>query len=109
MRKKGANLRPSGPVMPLSTDLALCADDFALSPAVSQGILEALAAARLTATSAMTTQASWPEAARAFRTLAPQADLGLHFNLTLGGPLGKMPSFAPGGVDDRSIGDTIHD
>jgi len=84
--------------MSAKTPFALCADDFALSPAVTEGILEALAAGRLTATSAMTTQASWPAAARAFRDLAPDADLGLHFNLTLGGPLGKMPLFAPHGV-----------
>ncbi len=77
---------------------ALCADDFALSPAVTQGILEALAAGRLTATSAMTTQSSWPEAARKFRDLAPRADLGLHFNLTLGGPLSEMKRFAPNGT-----------
>lgn len=80
------------------TSFAICADDFALSPAVSDGILQALAAGRLTATSAMTTQPHWPQAARDFRALAPQADIGLHFNLTLGGPLGKMPRFAPGGV-----------
>lgn len=84
--------------MSASPRFALCADDFALSPAVTRGILEALAAGRLTATSAMTTQANWPEAARAFRALAPDADLGLHFNLTLGGPLGAMPSFAPQGA-----------
>ncbi len=75
--------------MSAKTPFALCADDFALSPAVTGGILEALAAGRLTATSAMTTQANWPAAARAFRDLAPDADLGLHFNLTLGGPLGE--------------------
>jgi predicted glycoside hydrolase/deacetylase ChbG (UPF0249 family) len=80
------------------TTFALCADDFALSPAVSAGILQALAAGRLTATSAMTTQSTWPQAAAAFLALAPQADLGLHFNLTLGGPLGEMPRFAPGGA-----------
>jgi chitin disaccharide deacetylase len=84
--------------MSTSTSFALCADDFALSPAVTAGILEALAAGRLTATSAMTTQTNWPDAARAFRALAPRADLGLHFNLTLGAPLGKMPSFAPNGA-----------
>ncbi len=84
--------------MSYTTLFALCADDFALSPAVTEGILEALAAGRLTATSAMTTQPRWPEAARKFRELAPPADLGLHFNLTLGGPLGEMPRFAPGGV-----------
>jgi predicted glycoside hydrolase/deacetylase ChbG (UPF0249 family) len=77
---------------------ALCADDFALSAAVTRGILEALAAGRLTATSAMTTQAGWPDAARRFRELAPQADLGLHFNLTLGGPLREMLRFAPAGA-----------
>lgn len=84
--------------MSSTLSFALCADDFALSPAVSEGILEALAAGRLTATSAMTTQPHWPEAARRFRELAPRADLGLHFNLTLGGPLGEMPRFAPGGA-----------
>jgi predicted glycoside hydrolase/deacetylase ChbG (UPF0249 family) len=97
MRKKGANLRPESRAMPRPTAFALCADDFALSPAVTRGILEALAARRLTATSAMTTQPNWPEAARAFRALAPDADLGLHFNLTLGAPRGAMPLFAPSG------------
>lgn len=98
MRKKGANLRLKAGPMSSSPKFALCADDFALSPAVTRGILEALAAGRLTATSAMTTQANWPEAARAFCALAPDADLGLHFNLTLGVPLGAMPSFAPDGA-----------
>jgi predicted glycoside hydrolase/deacetylase ChbG (UPF0249 family) len=84
--------------MPQQHAYALCADDFALSPAVTRGILEALAAGRLTATSAMTTQRGWPEANREFRALAPNADLGLHFNLTLGAPLGAMPRFAPSGA-----------
>lgn len=97
MRKKGVCRVPPHAIMPAHA-FALCADDFALSPAVTRGILEALAAGRLTATSAMTTQKGWPEAAKAFRDLAPQADLGLHFNLTLGGPLGKMPAFAPDGA-----------
>jgi hypothetical protein len=83
--------------MPTEQKFALCADDFALSPAVTRGILEALAAGRLTATSAMTTQPSWPDAAQKFRDLAPAADLGLHFNLTLGKPLGAMQRFAPDG------------
>jgi predicted glycoside hydrolase/deacetylase ChbG (UPF0249 family) len=82
----------------MTATFALCADDFALSPAVTGGILDALAAKRLTATSAMTTQPNWPDAARAFHALAPQADIGLHFNLTLAGPLGAMPRFAPNGA-----------
>jgi chitin disaccharide deacetylase len=98
MRKKEACSRPARIFMSPSAAFALCADDFALSPGVTRGIVEAMAAGRLTATSAMTTQKNWPQAAQAFRDLKPDADLGLHFNLTLGGPLGPMTSFAPDGA-----------
>jgi predicted glycoside hydrolase/deacetylase ChbG (UPF0249 family) len=73
----------------------LCADDFALSPGVSRGILEALDAGRLSATSVMTTRPSWPKGARDLRPYETTADIGLHLNLTLGRPLGDMPAFAP--------------
>jgi predicted glycoside hydrolase/deacetylase ChbG (UPF0249 family) len=73
----------------------LCADDFALSPAVSRGILMALEAQRLTATSVMTTRPSWPEAARELLPFSDVADIGLHLNLTLGAPLSPMPRLAP--------------
>jgi chitin disaccharide deacetylase len=73
----------------------LCADDLALSPAVSHGIFEALAARRLTATSAMTTRPSWPRVAGEFAAARFDADIGLHLNLTLGAPLTKMTQFAP--------------
>lgn len=76
----------------------LCADDFALSPGVSRGILEALDAGRLSATSVMTTRPSWPPSARELRRLSRRADIGLHLDLTLGAPLGPMPAFAPNGV-----------
>ena len=76
----------------------LCADDYAFSPAVSRGVLEALAARRISATGAMTTRPSWPEAARALARFAGVADLGLHLNLTAGAPLTHMPRFAPEGV-----------
>ncbi len=76
----------------------LCADDYALSPAVSRGILEALEAGRLTATCAMTNRASWPAAARDLARFVGRADLGLHLNLTTGAPLGAMPAFAPAGA-----------
>lgn len=62
--------------------LTLCADDFAQSPAISQGILDLLRAGRLSATSVMTQSPHWPELAAPLRELQPQADLGLHFNLT---------------------------
>lgn len=81
---------------------SLCADDYALSPGVSRGILEALRAGCLTATSAISTCPSWPAGARALRECNTQAgkaktDVGLHLNLTLGSPLGPMPAFAPCG------------
>lgn len=75
----------------------LCADDFALAPGVSRGILEALDAKRLSATSVMTTRPYWPEDARRLHPFRDKADIGLHLNLTLGAPLGAMPAFAPSG------------
>ncbi len=76
----------------------LCADDYALSPGVDSGIRDALAAGALTATGAMTTRPGWPQAARALAELRVEADVGLHFNLTLGAPLGPMPGLAPEGA-----------
>lgn len=80
-----------------SFSFGLCADDFALSAGVSRGILEALAARRLSATSVMTTRPSWPKGALELRAFSGRADLGLHLNLTLGAPLSKMPRFAASG------------
>jgi chitin disaccharide deacetylase len=81
-------------------EFCLCADDFAISPAVDRGILEALAAGRLSATSAMTTRPFWPTAARELRSAGFDADVGLHLNLTLGAPLTSMPRFAPVALPD---------
>jgi predicted glycoside hydrolase/deacetylase ChbG (UPF0249 family) len=75
----------------------LCADDYALSPGVSSGILEAIAAGRLNATSVMTNRPSWPRAAADLRPYSPAVAVGLHFTLTLGAPLGPMPVLAPDG------------
>ena len=75
----------------------LCADDFALSPGVSRGILQALDGGGLSATSVMTTRPSWPKGARELRPFKAKADIGLHLNLTLGSPLGDMPLFAASG------------
>jgi len=73
---------------------SLCADDFALSPGVSRGILMALEARRLTATSVMTTRPSWPDAAKELLPFQYTAEIGLHLNLTLGAPLSHMPRLA---------------
>jgi predicted glycoside hydrolase/deacetylase ChbG (UPF0249 family) len=80
-----------------SFSFCLCADDFALSPGVSRGILEAVGAGRLSAVSVMTTRPAWPEGAQALLPFTAKADIGLHLNLTLGKPLGDMPSFAASG------------
>ncbi len=77
--------------------LILCADDYALSPAVTRGILDALAAGRLNATGAMTNRPLWREAAPDVAGFADRADIGLHLNLTFGAPLGSMPTLAPSG------------
>lgn len=78
--------------------IALCADDYGLSYAVSVGILEALDAGRLTAVSALVNGSRWPAMGRELLRHADNADVGLHFNLTLGRPLGPMPKFAPTGT-----------
>ena len=81
-----------------ASEVILCADDYGLSPAVSHGILEALAAGRLSATGAMTNRPDWPRAARELAAFAGKNWLGVHLNLTLGAPLAPMPAFAPGGA-----------
>jgi hypothetical protein len=64
--------------------LVLCADDYAMTPAVSRGILALLETGRITATGAMTNLPCWPEAAHDLRALAGTADLGVHLSLTCG-------------------------
>ncbi len=78
--------------------LILCADDYALSPGATRGILDALAAGRLNATGTMTNRPLWREAAPDVAAFADRADIGLHLNLTFGAPLGAMPTLAPSGV-----------
>ena len=77
---------------------SLCADDYAMTPGVSRGILQALDAGALSATSVMTTSRWWPESAGALRRHDGTIDIGLHLNLTLGAPLGPMPLLAPAGT-----------
>lgn len=81
----------------MTIPLALCADDYAFTPAVSAGIREALAAGRLTATSVMTTRPGWPGEAGALKAVLGDAEAGVHLTLSVGAPLGPMPDFAPGG------------
>ena len=78
--------------------LILCADDYALSPGVTRGILDALAKGRLNATGAMTNRPLWKQAAPDVAAFSDRVDIGLHLNLTFGAPLGAMPNLAPSGV-----------
>lgn len=82
--------------MPALRGFVLCADDYAMTPGVSRGILALLEAGRITATGAMTNRPHWREAARELRPFAGRADLGLHLNLTCGQTLTEGRGFAPG-------------
>lgn len=81
----------------ISPGLTLCADDYALTDGVSRGIEELVAAGRLSATSALVTTRHWPQHGRRVGELRRAIAVGLHFNLTLGAPLGRMPGLAPKG------------
>jgi chitin disaccharide deacetylase len=75
----------------------LCADDYAISAGVTRGILELARQRRLSATSAIVTLPRWKTDAPALVTVRDRIAVGLHLNLTMGRPLGPMPSLAPGG------------
>ena len=77
--------------------IILCADDYALTEGVSRAIGELAAARRLSATSAMVTTPHWPAMAQRLIVHRAHLAVGLHLNLTLGGPLGSMPRLAPAG------------
>lgn len=62
--------------------LILCADDYALHPAVDAAVERLTWAGRLSATSCMSTSPRWAEAAPRLKALRPSLSVGLHFNLT---------------------------
>lgn len=76
----------------------LCADDFAMTDGISAGIAELAAAGRLSATGALVTSRRWRDHAPGLAALRPRLAIALHFNLTLGQPLGPMPCLAPSGT-----------
>ena len=76
----------------------LTADDYAMTPAVTRGILTLLDAGRISATGAMTNRPGWRDAARELRAFEGKADLGVHINLTCGVPLTSAPGLAKGGI-----------
>jgi len=66
--------------------LAVCADDFGLSPGVSRGIAELAARGRLSAVSCLVNMPHWRAGAPLLEALPASVELGLHFNLTEGEP-----------------------
>ena len=76
----------------------LIADDYALTEGVSRAICELMDKKRLSGTGAMTNQPGWAALAPALQPFFDQCDVGLHLTLTLGAPLGSMPTIAPDGV-----------
>ena len=64
--------------------ITLCADDFALHPAVDAAVVALAQASRLSATSCMSTAPRWPQAAPLLAPLRPALQVGLHWNLTEG-------------------------
>ena len=77
--------------------VALCADDYALSPGIDEAILALADAGRITALSCMTASKRWSQAAVALKPLFGRVEIGLHLTLTQLSPLGAMPRLAPDG------------
>jgi predicted glycoside hydrolase/deacetylase ChbG (UPF0249 family) len=75
--------------------IVLCADDYAMSEAVSRGIEDLAAAGRVSAVSVLVTSPRWTIDAPRLKPLRAQVALGVHLNLTYGAPLGPMPRLAP--------------
>ncbi len=67
---------------PAFKSVVLCADDFALSAAVSEAIAQLAKAQRISATSAMVLSPRWVEDAARLKELRGQIDVGLHLDWT---------------------------
>lgn len=74
--------------------LVLCADDFALDEAVSEGILRLVDAGRVSAVSCFTDSPAWPRAGAELHDRCAggrRTAMGLHFNLTQDFGFGERP------------------
>ena len=81
----------------MTRPLLLCADDYALTPAVSRAILDLAAHKRISAFSCMTPSPLWSEHGRWLDAVRDKADIGLHITLVDEAPLTRMPRTAPNG------------
>lgn len=67
--------------------LALCADDYGMTPEISSAILALAEAGRIQACSCLVTSSHWPEEAPRLTPCYDRIDIGLHLNLTEGAGL----------------------
>lgn len=81
--------------MKKATPFVLIADDFGITEGVSQAIIELLKERRISGTSAICTRPDWRKLAFHLAKFHKQREIGLHLNLTVGGPLSFMPGLAP--------------
>ena len=81
--------------------IILNADDYALSPGVSQAIRMLAAGERISSTSAIVTRPGWKSEAAALKPLRARIATGLHLNLTLGAPLGGADHLTRNGTLPR--------
>lgn len=92
--------------------IIVCADDFALSPAVSRAILDLIGKKSITATSCMTSMPEWPDLAKNLSQYKEAADIGLHFTLTGGAGLPDFGDFMRraylGRIDLRDVGHRLN-
>jgi predicted glycoside hydrolase/deacetylase ChbG (UPF0249 family) len=78
--------------------VTIIADDYALSPGISDAVLELAEAGRLSGTGAMVPSPIWPAQARRLAAAPSDFHAGLHLTLTGGlSPLGDLGPLAPGG------------
>jgi predicted glycoside hydrolase/deacetylase ChbG (UPF0249 family) len=77
--------------------VAICADDYALTPLISAATLDLAHAGRISAISCMTASPLWPDLGPALQSVADKIDVGLHITLVDEIPLTPMPRMAPRG------------
>ncbi len=96
-RASSVDAAPSLARTDAETAVVLVADDFGLTPAIGVAIRRLIGMGRLSATSCLVTTPHWPAEAERLRPVGGLIDIGLHFNLTFGRPLGAMPRLAAEG------------
>jgi chitin disaccharide deacetylase len=79
--------------------IRLCADDYAIAPAVGEAIRELIARGRLNATSVMVAAPSFATEAPALAALAESRRCAIGLHVTLTGPFRPLTSFRPLGED----------